>query len=339
MGWQSAGRNQYGSGLPIKISATSAMPSKMTVPRVSVLIPTYKYARYLAEAIESVLGQEFADFELLISDDGSDDGSAEVLREYARQDPRVRAYVQPANIGMVQNWNWCLSQARGVYVKYVFGDDKLARPQALGKMVAMLEANPCAALAVSAREVIDEQSKIVEVWDHFGASGVHSGAESIFRCLSQGNVIGEPSVVMFPRELATRGFSVSYQQLVDAEMWLHLLERGSLVYTSEPLCAFRRHPLQRTEMNKPSLVHRNEYLRLALDYSESPALKDFDTRTIQFLRLYQSRKYRKQESWEAPRRKLMQRLGRLPYIAYWFRRKLTNPFLNLMRKIQRDAPR
>lgn len=310
----------------------------MPSPRVSVLIPTYKYARYLAEAIDSVLGQEFTDFELLISDDCSGDGSAEILASYAARDSRIRAHVQPTNLGMVQNWNWCLAQARGVFVKYLFGDDKLARPDALGKMVAMLEVNTDAALAVCARQILDEQSRVVELWDHFGAPGVYEGAESMFRCLSKGNIVGEPTVVMFPRARAARGFSVAYQQLVDLEMWLHLLEHGSLVYTAEPLCAFRKHALQRTEWNKPSLVHKDEYLRLALDYCGSPALKGYDVRNIQFLRLYGSRKFARREGSITPSRPLlMERLGRFTYFSYWLRRKVMNPFLNLNRALNRES--
>jgi hypothetical protein len=225
-------------------------------------------------------------------------------------------------------------------VKYLFGDDRLARPDALGKMVAMLEQNPGAALAVSARQILDDQSNIVEVWDHFGAPGVHGGAESMMRCLSRGNRIGEPTVVMFPRERAARGFSESYQQLVDLEMWLHLLEKGSLVYTSEPLCAFRKHALQRTEWNKPSLVHKDEQLRLALDYCGSPALKEHDVRNIQFLRLYDSRKFGKRGGRITPSRPLlMERLGRFTYCAYWLRRKVMNPFWNLRRALKRGSSR
>jgi hypothetical protein len=310
----------------------------MTAPRVSVLIPTYKYARYLPEAIESVLAQEFTDFELLISDDCSGDGSEKILAEYAARDPRIRADVLPVNHGMVENWNRCLVQARGVYVKYLFGDDKMTRPDALGKMVAMLDANADAALAVCARQIIDEQSKTIAVWSHFGSPGVYAGAGSMHRCLGEGNLIGEPTAVMFPRELAARGFSVSYRQLVDLEMWLHLLERGPLVYTEEPLCAFRRHPLQQTEANKRSMVDKNEYLRLMLDYGGSPALKDYDVRSIEFRRLYESRKLTGRADGVASARPLlMHRLGRLRYAGFWLRRKLTNPFSELAKLAGRRA--
>src|ERR1035441_7330528 len=106
----------------------------MALPRISVLIPTYNYARYLPEAIESVLEQDLRDLEVLISDDGSTDGSAEVIACYAAKDSRIRFQIHPANLGMVQNWNWCLSAARGEYIKFLFGDDKLASRQALRKL-------------------------------------------------------------------------------------------------------------------------------------------------------------------------------------------------------------
>src|SRR3974377_931912 len=102
----------------------------MTSPKVSVLVPTYNYARYLPEAIESVLEQDFQDFEVLISDDCSTDGSAEVIARYAAKDSRIRFKIHPANLGMVENWNWCLSEARGDYIKFLFGDDRLAGREA-----------------------------------------------------------------------------------------------------------------------------------------------------------------------------------------------------------------
>ena len=307
----------------------------MTTPRVSVLIPTYRYARYLAEAVDSILAQDFSDFELLISDDCSGDGSREIMEAYAARDPRIRIHIHAANIGMVQNWNWCLSQARGDFVKYVFGDDRLARPDALGKMAAMLEANPSATFAASARDVIDGQSKTVGRMDTFGAPGLHDAAESMFRCLAEGNIIGEPTVVMFRRAAAARSFSLAYEQLVDLEMWLHLLERGPLVYTAEALCAFRRHPLQRTETNRKNLTDKNEYLRLMLDYGRSPLLAGHDMRKIEFSRLYESRRFLHDKAVASVRPLLMQRLGRPAYCARWFLRKLTNPFSALAQRLSR----
>src|SRR5258705_715717 len=143
----------------IQIGIVCMIPS-----RVSILIPAYKFARYLPETIESVLEQDYPNFEVFISDDCSQDGSDEIIARYAARDTRIRTHVHSPNLGMVKNWNFCLDQARGEYIKFVFGDDKLASRQALSKLVRLLEMNPSATMAVSARRVIDANSSVIDLW-------------------------------------------------------------------------------------------------------------------------------------------------------------------------------
>ena len=221
----------------------------MKSPRISVLIPTYNYAHYLGEAIESVLAQDFPDFEVLIVDDCSPDNTAEVARALCARDSRVRFVVNPANLGMVNNWNHCLSLARGHYIKFLFGDDKLCHPHALGKMLALLERHPSATLAASARTILDENSRVVEIWRTL-KDGNNNGRKVIASCLVENkNLVGEPSAVLFRKSDAQRGFNPKLRQIVDLEMWFHLLENGNLAYTREPLCGFRRHSQQQTVVN------------------------------------------------------------------------------------------
>jgi glycosyltransferase involved in cell wall biosynthesis len=123
----------------------------MNPPKVSVLMPAFNYGRFLGEAIESVLAQDFTDYELIIMDDCSADESKAVAERYAGRHPRFRFEVNPRNFGMAPNWNRCLAAAGGVYIKYLFGDDKLASPTALGQLVAMLDSDPSLALAASGR--------------------------------------------------------------------------------------------------------------------------------------------------------------------------------------------
>lgn len=245
----------------------------MNSPKVSVLIPTYNYGRYLAEAIESVLAQDLQDMELLVMDDCSNDNTAEVAKPFCSRDARVRFAVNSTNLGMVNNWNHCLRQARGEYIKFLFGDDKLWHPQALSKMVALMESHPSAVLAASARIVLDENSKVVNIWRDL-ADGCHNGREVIVACLMQNgkNVVGEPSSVLFRRRDVSCGFNPRYQQMVDVEMWFHLLERGDLAYTREPLCAFRCHPLQQTERNAASGLGWKENALFLSDYAIQPWL-------------------------------------------------------------------
>src|SRR5438046_3312622 len=135
----------------------------MNAPRLSVLIPSYNCARYLPEAIESVLEQEFRDFELLIIDDASTDGSRAVIEKYAAMDSRVAFESNSTNLGAVRNWNRCLTQAGGDKIKLLCCDDALVTAQALGTLAGLLDKHPTAVLATSARRVVDEHSGVLEV--------------------------------------------------------------------------------------------------------------------------------------------------------------------------------
>ncbi|MDB6066927.1 MAG: hypothetical protein JWR26_3135 [Pedosphaera sp.] len=302
-------------------------------PRVNVLIPTYNYARYLPETIESVLEQDFQDYEILIVDDCSTDESQAVIRHYAAMDSRIRYRFNPSNLGMVANWNYCLSQARGEYVQFLFGDDRLASRAALGKMVRMLEGHPSAVLGVAARNIIDERSRITEVASHLGASGLHDGHEVITRCLeTNANIIGEPSVVMIRRSEGMRGFCDQYRQIPDLEMWFHLLEAGDAVYTSEPLYSFRKHPRQQTEVNRVDKVGEREHLLLLAEYYGRPWLKARQHRNLLFSQIYWlkkkgdgSRISRELES------RMMRGLGKGRYAWLWSIHRATRPFSNLQR--------
>ena len=324
----------------------------MNLPKISVLIPTHNYARYLAEAIESVLEQDWRDLELLISDDASTDGSAEVIAAYAAKDSRIRFQIHPTNLGMVPNWNWCLSEARGEYIKFLFGDDRLANRQALGKMLELLETNPSATLAASARYVIGEKSEVLDLWDKFRKPGVHNGPEVIVRCLNEtGNLIGEPSAALFRKRDAARGFKPRYRQLVDLEFWFHLLEEGDFVYSPEPWCCFRKHAGQQSEVNRAGGIGMLEMFQLFKDYRARARDKGQDVCLRRFNRLYyELRKRRRQSAHIAEElleleSELSGQISRFWYAAYWLRRKVTRPFEHLFqwlsqrcRRVRRAAP-
>jgi glycosyltransferase involved in cell wall biosynthesis len=289
------------------------------MPKLSVLIPTYKYERYLSEAIESILSQDFHEFELIISDDASGDGSGKIIERYAARDTRVRGFVQPRNLGMVQNWNWCLEQARGEFVKLIFGDDKLASPTALGKMVRTLEVNGSAALVFSARQIIDEHSKVLRVRHDYSRPGVSPGKAVIVECLEQNqNLIGEPSVTLFRRTAGARGFDGRFRQIPDLEFWFHLLEGGDAVCLREPLCAFRVHSQQQTAANRKQVSHAAEQALLLREYYQHPWLREAATPRLLFSQLYALRKDRSPEAREL-RENFRTRLGLSLFVREWTR--------------------
>jgi len=304
-------------------------------PTVSVLVPTYNYARFLPEAIESVLAQDFTDFELLISDDCSTDGSAEVLRHYAGRDPRIQVRCQPSNLGMVQNWNWCLQQARGRYIKFLFGDDCLATRHALGRMATVLEKDEGVGLVASARHIIDERSQVVDLWSHVGAPGIHWGRGVVRRCLFYNkNLIGEPSVVMFRNGNVRRGFDTNYRQVVDLEMWCHILARSELAYIDEPLCQFRLHSQQQTVINQKSRIGEMEFVTLLHRYMPDcvTAVAPITSKERNYL-FYFIYNIQKRPSMPAEMREFAKvfrtQLGSGWYAAYLARHRFCRPFANL----------
>ncbi len=237
-------------------------------------MPTYNFAPYLAEAIESVLHQTFTDFEFLIIDDCSQDASADIIRQYAARDQRIKFIVNKRNLGMVKNWNYCLEEAGGEYVKFLFGDDKLASREALAKMVSVLDSDASAALVASARNVINERSRVVSRKSEYHGTGKRLGTDIIQDCLfEQRNKIGEPTVVLFRKAHAQRGFNTAYQQLVDLEMWFHILEQGDLYFFDELLCSFREHAEQQTRKNLARGLEIDEAFLLLQDYARKPYIR------------------------------------------------------------------
>ncbi|MGP8200420.1 MAG: glycosyltransferase family 2 protein [Limisphaerales bacterium] len=313
----------------------------MNPPKISVLIPTYNYARFLPEAIESVLAQDFADFELLIVDDCSADNTAAVVQPFCARDARVRFSVNAANLGLANNWNHCLDQARGEYIKFLFGDDKLCHSQALGKMIALLERHSSATLAAAARVILDEKSKVVDVYQDL-AEGCHNGRKIITACLMENgkNLVGEPSAVLFRKSDARRGFDARHRQIVDVEMWFHLLEKGDLAYTREPLCAFRCHPLQQTERNTDSGVAWKEH---AVFISSLAVQLRFPRKVVFPILFHLRHSRRKSRDAASPemsewQRRLAARWGggwRWFYWVYCLRYRIAKPFHNLIHSVQK----
>ena len=117
-------------------------------PIVSVLMTMYNSAKYLSEAIESVLSSTFKDFEFIIVDDGSKDDSVHIAKGFQQNDPRIKVYVNEINLGDYPNRNRAAGYAKGKYLKYVDSDDKIYA-HTLEVMVKGMESNPAAGFAGS----------------------------------------------------------------------------------------------------------------------------------------------------------------------------------------------
>lgn len=209
---------------------------------VSVCIPTYQGAAYLGQAIDSVLAQTLGDFELLVVDNHSTDGTEALVAGYS--DPRIRFFRNDRNLGAEANWNRCLAEARGTYIKLLPHDDLLA-PDCLRQQVAALEQDGDGrlALAFCARTVLDGAGRPL-MQRGYGRAGDGAVPAAVLRrqCLRRGtNLLGEPGAVLFRRSLAQKvgGFDGEIGYVIDLDYWFRLLQHGDAWYCAAPLASFR----------------------------------------------------------------------------------------------------
>src|SRR2546428_1522930 len=137
--------------------AAAGSGARLVRPGVRVLMAVHNGEPHLRAAVESVLAQTYPDFELLIVDDGSTDGSADVVRSY--EDRRIRLLENERNLGQIPSLNRALREAHGEYVARLDHDD-LCLPERLERQVEELDAEPSAALAGTWIDVVDEDGRL-----------------------------------------------------------------------------------------------------------------------------------------------------------------------------------
>ncbi len=134
----------------------------MDRPKLSIGVPVYNGQRYLEQALSSLVGQTFTDFELILCDNASTDNTGKICESFAARDSRIRYYRNAKNIGANPNFNRALELATGEYFKWAAYDD-ICLPTYLEKCIAALEADPSATLAHTRTAIIDEASKRIDL--------------------------------------------------------------------------------------------------------------------------------------------------------------------------------
>lgn len=135
--------------------------SSTSSPRVSIGLPVYNGSDYLEAALDSIQAQTFTDFELIICDNGSTDGTEIICRRYAEQDDRIRYVRNPRNLGAAKNYNRTLELAEAPYFRWACHDDRLA-PRCLEACVEVLDAHPNVVCAYPLTQMIDAEGNEIE---------------------------------------------------------------------------------------------------------------------------------------------------------------------------------
>jgi len=211
----------------------------VAVPRVSVVMAVRDGAAFLAPAVESILAQNFSEFELIVVDDGSADGTPALLAEFAARDRRVRVLTQsPA--GLITALNHGIAAAAAALIARMDADD-IAKPERLARQVDVLAARPEVAVVGSAVELIDRRGKTLRIRQP------PTEAEAVRAALPRANCIAHPTVMMRrDTVVAAGGYRHAFVDAEDYDLWLRIAERHDLINLPEPLLLYREHAGQLT---------------------------------------------------------------------------------------------
>jgi glycosyltransferase involved in cell wall biosynthesis len=247
----------------------------MSSPSVSVCMPVYNTERYVAEAVESILAQTFGDFEFIIIDDGSTDGSRAILERYAKQDDRIRLISRP-NTGIVGARNEALGLARGELIAVMDSDD-VALPERFELQVAYLREYPECVMVGSRVLAMDPEGDPLGEWNHAQS---HEEIEEVLLDVNSDSCIGHPAVMMRREAVLEVGKYKDRAPVEDRDLFLRLGERGRLANLPQVLLRYRLHPSSICHVVHSDLMSQlirrtvlEAYERRGLDASQVPEQK------------------------------------------------------------------
>ena len=210
-------------------------------PRVSVVVPSYNNATFIEATMDSILAQTYEDFELVVADHSSSDGTWEKLQRYC-VDRRVRLLRTETGGGAPRNWERVTAAARGGLVKLVCGDD-IIYPDCLRQQVEAMDANPSVVLVAARRDLIDARGGLVNARRGLaGLTGIVPGRVAVRHTVVAGsNIFGEPACVLMRRAALERagGWDGRHPYVIDEATYANVLLLGDFFGIDTALAAFR----------------------------------------------------------------------------------------------------
>lgn len=205
-------------------------------PKVTVLVGTYNHKNVVVETLKSIDQQTYKNIDVIISDDGSTDGTREILTEFVKNRSNFSLHLQEKNLGITKNYNFLADKAAGDYVATFSGDDVMCSNK-IELQVNLLESNPSASFCHHAVYDLDADSnKVRGIISHHYLNGV----TTIHDVLRNFGIPGSMSV-MYRKNMVTH--PVFHPEIKMASDWFHvitLVMAGAGLYIDKPLCYYRR---------------------------------------------------------------------------------------------------
>ena len=230
---------------------------------VSVIMPSYNYANYISDAIESVLKQNIQDIELIIIDDCSKDNSVQVIHRYENKDPRIRTILHKENLGIARTYNDGLDAAEGEYIAFLDSDD-IWKKNKLEKQLSILRKKDDL-VVWSEGTVIDKEGKPTGqtfTQREHGSRRKKSG--DIFNELLLNNFIFDSTLIVKRENITHIRFDKDLKYLNDHRFAIDLARNYSYYFIDEPLADYRVHGKNTILLDPKSWLHDDITLRKSL---------------------------------------------------------------------------
>ena len=242
---------------------------KNIYPLISVIIPTFNRAKYFQQALESVLSQTYRNFEIVVSDDGTNDDTEILMQNYLQKYSNIK-YFRNRGFTSHDNWNFLrkYNNPEAEYVQWLMDDD-LFYPRKFERMVEVYRNNPTVSCVTSSKNAIDKDDNIIggtQSW--FPQDVLMNSAEAAKLLFNWGNFIGEPTTVLIRKkflrdnDLCWNEDETGFYSLCDVSTWLQLLSQGNLYRLSEILSAQRVHSEQSTNWSTTGILFNISYAKL-----------------------------------------------------------------------------
>lgn len=222
------------------------MSTSSDSPKITVVMPVYNTEKYLRQAIESILNQDYTNFVFAIVDDCSKDGSYEICQEYARKDSRIQLSQNEVNSGYIHSLNTAIARANTEFIARMDSDD-ICMPTRLSKQLELITASEDIVLVGSQIETIDEDDKLIRCMN------LPTGTDSLddWQMTGRGTAVCHPSA-LYRKSAFDRvgGYNKEFYPAEDFHMWLQYAELGKIVNHPEVLVHYRVHKNSVSQKNR-----------------------------------------------------------------------------------------
>lgn len=225
----------------------------MSLPRVSVIIPTYNAQDFIIESVESVLSQDYPNLEVIIADDCSTDNTQQILKDYFKDNPNVKLFLNEANLGVTKNCNLCLQACTGKYVALHAGDDVML-PGKISTQVEYLEKNEKCVISYHNVEAFDSKTnKRLYLHNSFLRFKARNG--DAHTLIKHGCFCAGCSLMIRREYMPKTGYDERFKVGSDWFFWVKtLINGGEIHYINKILARYRRHEASITASNSTMIL-------------------------------------------------------------------------------------